>query len=381
MESFIHPSQKWIVLFIFLNMITCFGKSQDLQIIPSAVLFDCEAGHTNDALTLLDGYNDYADIPEYNLGYHNNPVAYIMNQSIRKIEVSFKDDNTNEYNGVAHLILKLSKSSGNYSIGEVCNLFIPNYDFGNSSESSVVSLTGAFPESVGKHIYQWKWEIYAIPVNAPSRCAGWNTSYTSHTFYTVLDEPKSPMTNPWIEILDLSCVWANAQTDSVNTAQKVAEGIYNMGDTDGDIDYDFPDGAPFYSSGDNYRKFKLADFLYSLSTISTVKVNCSDIANFFNICSTAVGINSQTKKIINTSSTFLTNLIDPIGSPGWDSTRWHYHHIGWYNNKVYDPCLKVNFAAPTIPANISQGGYDSLLIQQGYGYNSSDVGISTIINY
>lgn len=378
MESFIHPSQKWIVLFIFLNMITCFGKSQDLKIIPVAVLFDCEAGHTNDAFTLLDGYNDYADIPEYNLGYRNNPVAYKMNQSIRKIEVSFTDENTNEYNGVAHLILKLSKSNGNYSIGEVCNLFIPNYDFGNSSESTVVSLTGAFPESVGKHSYQWKWEIYAIPVNSTNRCAAWNTSYTSHTFYTVLDEPKAPMANPWIEVLDLACVWASSQTTAVNTAIKVTEGIYNMDDLDGDIDYDFPYGPHHYTDGIQYREFKLADFLNDLNTIDSVKVNCSDVANFFNICSTALGLSSKSQRIINTSSIFYTNLIDPIGSHGSDIAAWHYHHFGWYNNKVFDPCLKIGSILPT---NMAQGTYDGLLIQSGYGYNASDTDVGTIINY
>lgn len=374
MESFIHLSQKWIVLFIFLNMITCFGKSQDLQIIPSAVLFDCEAGHTNDALTLLDEYNDYADLPEYNLGYHNNPVAYIMNQSIRKIEVSFKDDNTNEYNGVAHLILKLSKSSGDYSIGEVCNLFIPNYDFGNSSESSVVSLTGAFPESVGKHIYQWKWEIYAIPVNAPSRCAGWNTSYTSHTFYTVLDEPKSPMTNPWIEILDLSCVWANAQTDSVNTAQKVAEGIYNMGDTDGDIDYD---EFSYYTSISNVRQFNLTGFLNNIKNSSSVRVNCDDIANFFNICTLALGLNSESKRILKQiQPAFITNQIDPIGLGNTLYTpAWSKHHCGWFNGMVFEPCLKIG---TTLPTNMAQETYESALITSSflppYHYYNYDVG-------
>ena len=378
MESFIHPGQKWIVPFILLNMIVCFGKSQDLKIIPVAVIFDCETGHTNDALTLLEGYNDYADIPEYNLGYHNNPVAYVMNQPNRKIEVSFKDDNTNGYSGVAHLILKLSKSGGIYSVGEVCNLFVPNYDFGNSSESTGVSLAGAFPESVGKHSYQWKWEIYAIPVNSTNRCAAWNTSYTSHTFYTVLAEPKAPMATPWIDVLDLACVWASGQTTAVNAAQKVTEGIYNMGDTDGDIDYD---EFPNYTSISNARLFNLTGFLYSIENRSSVQVNCDDVANFFNICTLALGLDSESKRILKQiQPAFITNQIDPIGLGDILYTRtWSKHHYGWFDGMVFDPCLKIG---TSLPINMAQGTYESALIPSSflppYHYYNYDVGGVTL---
>src|SRR5690606_7264667 len=119
---------------------------------------------------------------------------------------------------------KLSKSSGNHSIGEVCNLFILNYNFGCTTESRIINLTSNFPVFLGKHAYQWKWGIYARPVNCTSRCAAWNTYYTSHSFYTVLNEPKSPMTNPWIDILDLACVWASGQTDTINTVKKSYRG-------------------------------------------------------------------------------------------------------------------------------------------------------------
>ena len=58
-----------------------------------------------------------------------------------------------------------------------------------------------------------------------------------HTIYVLLGTPQAPMTEPWTEVLDYSCDWADGKSSSDDVATEVAEGIYYMGDQDGDIDY------------------------------------------------------------------------------------------------------------------------------------------------
>ncbi len=352
--------------------------AQSISVEPDYIEFDWEAGNSRDALTISDDSGVEIVKPEYYPWYNNrnNPVAYIKSQSTRKIKVQFKSSN---FDGQAHLLINLTKSGGTgTAIGSVCNLFIPNYDFYTPDEREI-TLTGTFPTKVGKHNFTWEWEIYAIPVNEPSYCATWSTSYTEHTYYVVYALPRDPMDEPWTNVLDYACGWASGQSTATSIAQKVTDGIYyHLGDTDGNIDYDWPLGGSEYRIENDHWKFNLNAFLSDINNSSEVKVNCDDTANLFNIFTLALGLNSYSKRIKKpgTLLTFETNEIDPIGSAkSWNVTDWNNHHYGWYVDSVYDACIRVNHSDPILPTNMKQVDYDNYLLAPNNDYDESYIGI------
>lgn len=354
--------KKFRLIFITFGLLFvslfCYS-AENLDVTVDEIYFNHIDGNTNDALTISDNGTPiipYEDGPEWiaNLG-EVHKFAYIMGQASRSIKVRL---NAGLYTGLMHLLIKVSYTSGTGTdgIGEVCNLFVPNF---NTDSLLTLYPTGTFPAAVGVHEFHWHWDIYAIPINNPGYCAYWASTDTSHHFYTLLAAPKSPMTQPWERVLDKACTWANGQTSYENVAQKVTEGIYYMGDLDGDIDYVT---ASYYTQ--DYYKFNLRNFLSSINTTNTVVLNCTDCANLFNIFSASLGCQSQSKMI---SRGMNTNSIDPIGSTyGWVSVYWEYHQFGLFNNMVFDPCIRfVSNGNQIVPTNMSLNSYYTSLLTNG----------------
>lgn len=142
-----------------------------------------------------------------------------------------------------------------------------------------------------------------------------------------------------------------------------------MGDLDGDIDYDWPDGILQYTANSSpYNEFDLSSFLTDLSNSSNVEVNCSDMANLVAIYTASVGCETGTKIIDGSDS---TNYIDLTGDDpaGWVIASWPgYHQYGWLSDRVYDAVLQVNQGSPIIPAYMTQYNYNTYL---GYSYSDS----------
>lgn len=302
---------KTPMLAFFLWFICSFAYSTNITMVPDEIRFDFDnASYTFDALTIRNGTGGTADVPEwYPFEDRNNPVAYIKGQMNRKIEVRFSSN----YSGTLHLILKLSIFSGN-GIGTICNLFIPNYDT-SSGDYRTLDLSGTLPNSVGKQTFTWKWEIYAIPINATGFCAAWTTSNTTHTYYTVLAAPQTPMAQPWVSVLDYACVWASGQTSSNAIAAKVVQGLYN----NSGFKYDVIDGGPSRYSGKYTTSFNLTTMLSEIGG-NDIIVNCYDMGKSVSIFVNALGCNANYALC---EFFGYVNCIKPIGR-------------GWTNNPLYN---------------------------------------------
>jgi len=235
----------------------------------------------------------------------------------------------------------------------------------------------ALPSSVGKRTIGWSWRITKVDTSSqsPAKVLGG----TTHTYYTVLSSPTAPMiydtwyTGAWTEVLDKSCAWASGETTDSGAASEITEGLYDIDDQDGDIDYHWDIGACQYTVGISpYGEFKLSSFLDSLSISSGVMVNCSDMANLVAIFTAAIGTSTGTKIIDGSGSPNSIDLIGDVPS-GWQTPNWAgYHQYGWLSNRVYDAVLKVNQGSPILPTNMTQYTYNTYL-----GYSYSD---STIVN-
>jgi hypothetical protein len=241
-----------------------------------------------------------------------------------------------------------------FSIGDEGNL--PGYVIMSSSTS--------VPNSVGKHDKTWDW--YVCKVGGNPIGPFW-TGSSSHTYYTVLDTPVSPLTEPWTDVLDYACSFASGQSTTSGVVSKIAEGIYSsLCDQNGGIDY-----VPLQHFSPANNSFSLSSFLSALSTSSNVEVNCTDVAQIFCIFCASLGILSYDKEIDKAQGeeSLDTHSIDPIGSPGSAVQHWSYHQIGWYNSLVDDACIKIN---SVVPRNQIFSNYiNDLLDPDDQGYTTS----------
>lgn len=340
-------------LTVLLWIICSLANATDVTVFPDLIIFDYDStSNSSDALTVRNATGSVADIPEYYpFDSRNNPVAYIKNQANRKIWVRFGGN----YQGTVHLLLKLSVSSGN-GIGTICNLFIPNYDI-SSGNYKELQLAGYLPNWVGKHTFTWKWEIYAIPVNTSGYCAAWDTTYTTHTCYTVLAVPQAPMAQPWTSVLDYACVWASGQTSSSTVAEKVVQGLYN----NSGFKYDVVDGGPSRYSGKYSTSFDLRSMLSEIGG-NNIIVNCYDMGKSTMIFVNALGCNSNYAVIDYFG---FVNCIKPIGRDWANNPLYNYgypyspypivdedvstgrsyfqnHAFCLLGSDVYDACLKAD---------------------------------------
>jgi hypothetical protein len=336
-----------------------------------------------DGLTIRKNKDTAIEAPEWVASpAKNEKFAYIKGDSDRKVQAKFYTSESN----VEHMHIEAdvdpNPSIPIGDLGEEQVWFVSNPTSFYTTFTSSIDV----PNDVNKRTFNWRWHV--TKVNGES-VGSQEIGYTAnHTFYTLLDVPQSPWDwyddgeneeeQVWTEVLDDACNWAKGETSPDSVATKITEGIYYMGDTDGDIDYDWPQGRCIYSSGTGNRTFNLTGFLGDINSSSSVIVNCSDVGNLFNIYSSAVGCSSQSKRIWNWWYGFETKSIDPIGTPGWATTGWYYHQYGWLSSQVDDACIRVNQGSPILPSNMSQSTYDGYLLAPGEEYTGSDTGTGSV---
>ena len=208
-------------------------------------------------------------------------MAYIVDQDELTIMAKFWIDGTDIYSWGAKAI-----ASEGDDIGDVEQTI---FNFGGNQYSGDIEMDidGSVPSSVGKRYFYCSW--YGVTRGEEEQTVYSIGSTGPHNYYTVLDTPENPMSEPWTPILEYACDWASGATTDTSGARLITEGIYNdLGDTDYDIDY-----REFSNYNQYYFTFKLSDFLDSLDAISGVRVNCNDTGNLFNVFTNAIGISAE----------------------------------------------------------------------------------------
>lgn len=207
-----------LVLLVFFCFTTQYIYGENITVTPSSIQFNYEGGNTYDALAISNSSGQTITGAEWTNTSSQN-FAYVMGQSNRRIKVAFNSN----YSGNMNVIIKLTEYSGN-AIGTICNIFIPNF---NGSEQ-FLNLSDTVPGYIGKFTYTWKWEIYAMPTASSSYCAASTTTYTTHTYYTLLATPKTPMTIPPTDILNYACDWAYGATDEGSICSDILNYGFNL---------------------------------------------------------------------------------------------------------------------------------------------------------
>ena len=238
----------------------CLPWPPEIDIIE--ISFNYDSGSTTyDAVTLKANASTYKPVPEWKAGVRNDKVAYIQNQTNRKIKTKFQLDRSGSYD----MGVYAEEYQASYGIGDVYESMV-HFDDSDKSTPKVMTCDGSVPSGVRKQdrFFYWKWYVTCIgepPWEPEEFEEPLYIGYTGvHNYYTLLGAPQNPMSEPWTSVLDYACDWADGKSDDNDVAQMVAECIYNeLGDKDGDIDYD---GWSHYTS--DYWNFELTSFLYDI---------------------------------------------------------------------------------------------------------------------
>ena len=314
------------------------------------ISFNYDSGsHTYDALTIKKNGSTIV-APEYiESPKTNKKIAYIKSQSARKIKAKFWVDRT----GYDTMRIYATKDEGD-GIGNV-NEKTVWFDGEQTSSETTMNCSNSVPSSVEKSYFTWRWyfteiDDYFFPGGV------FITESGPHFYYVVLAAPQAPMAQPWTEVLEYSCFWADGTTSSSVAADSVARHIYK----DFGLTYDTIDGSPTYTDDGFTASFNLTTFLSDVPG-SNLVVNCYDCGKAVKIFANALGCNASYKR----SSPFgYLNCIKAIGgtwtnNPFYSSQSYPYnqpivgeddsgrtsfgnHAFGTLGSNIYDACLKVD---------------------------------------
>lgn len=218
---------------------------------------------------------------------------------------------------------------------------------------------------VGIHKNCWEW-LYRNP-NLPSPNDNWRwlaTNYanrTYHRIYTTVKNPalpwgQTPGREPWTDILEYACRWANGASTDEMAARKITRAVYNLGPDV--LEYDCPGGGySWYSAGSVFDCTSFIDLLKGGIGMGRY-INCSDCATIVSTFANILGCSLWQSRMGHTSHVFYLNPIKSLGAnvwypgcdpnefPGWGGF-FGYHEVAWTgnclaNDHVYDACLAVD---------------------------------------
>lgn len=300
----------------------------------------------NAALPIKVNNNTYVSTPEWQYsGSVNNTFAYTVGSSpVVRVRFYVHDADTlpstltiEAFPAMGDTFWGVGTSTVNVSGAGSTDV----YDFGISTGYSL-------PGSVRKCLTCWSWKINAVNgVEITPRI--WMGG-SQHTYYIVLSEPKSPMSEPWVDVLDKACTWANGATTDTGIVSGITRGAYN-------------------GNFKNYTSSSTQCDSASLNLtelMNTSIADCRDMSAVVQVFSNGLGVSTENVKVRRIYGDFYTKSIDPIGNPGWPIINWDCHQVAWYGSLAYDACIKLNESTPRIPCGESiDGSYKADLYDSG----------------
>lgn len=227
----------------------------------------------------------------------------------------------------------------------------------SEAESVLVTFTNGRGEGVfrvnqppdrvkGQDLY-WLWrykdvagktsaESSSLPLlpGASGSAAVYNMGKTGpHKLYTLFTQPKAPMTIPWSEVLEYATLWAANGTTEATVRLKLATHLYSSGRF-----------RYINSSAYNYWiGFELSDLLEDLKRPGyNPSMNCVDVANFYQVLSSALGLDDK-MTTISVPDPFEYKPLLPIGLVSCQSGTWNYHKVNiTTDKKIVDATAKVH---------------------------------------
>ncbi|OEV03899.1 LamG domain-containing protein [Streptomyces oceani] len=186
---------------------------------------------------------------------------------------------------------------------------------------------------------------------------------TLHRVYVLLALPTLPWQlgtgseqsqQPWTDLLDFACQWAEGTTDTTAAAAAITRKV------NGEVGlrYDTDRGASRYTTGKGHESvFQGSLFLEYLrgGRGNGRTVNCTDCASIVTAFANVLGCDLTASTMYPIGGRgFACNKIQAIGFDDWafpfeedGGGRFSYHEVAWagslsYPNPLFDACLKVD---------------------------------------
>lgn len=187
----------------------------------------------------------------------------------------------------------------------------------------------------------------------------WQNQYESgtHYLYTTMATPLSPMSYPWVEVIDLAATFCSGASSTGTVGDECARDLY------GSI-WTYEPGITHTARStsnplDQY--FDLAGFLDDIGQMG----DCKDFGNLYALLMRSLGVDGR--------AYFVDGPFDPKPILGANTAMWTdyprlvHHQFGWHSSQVHDAAIKVNQAAPLYAINM-----DRDTTYKGYLYQSGD---------
>ena len=367
---------RLVLLFVLIISIPCLGLDLPVDIYMTYMNFDWDHDHnTNDAIDIRINYDDDYDYPEWKPSVGNrSPFAYCMEHDEPIIKAKFE---CSEEELVWKIDVEGDIQSG-HDIMESINgqIEFPGYGYiyivvGN------LTLEDTFTHvDIDEDLY-WSFDIvrWYTPQGTPYDIDYHICTTNNYTLdcYTLLDIPEVPFYfsddplysnscgrgEPWSEqMLEFACDWASGDSDAITAMEDVTEKAWSYLNDNVHYQANSPQ-PPSYSMKCLKTSFLLN---YTLDHENEHYLNCVSASYFVHVLTRALGINSTCMRVTSIDYHFDTDSLECFGSYSFKPYEWPIHQTVYYNNKVFDPTVKVNPSSPYVPVNMDIVTYKQLLI-------------------
>jgi len=337
-----------LVISAFLAIVcTSTAEAWDLPLNVDVFKIKFDHGGDNSALNIRVNYSLDVSIPEFSYYAQISRPAFVRNASpsIETMFTAFPPDTGTS------LTIGATSADSTWSMNTVEVFFNGSgISIGDTGYVSLSTLSGkTIPSTVGIDSVTWAWKVTKIGGTTQTPPLSVDTSY--HRYYVLLDTPQAPMTEPWATVLNYACSWASGATSSSGVVSGVTTGAYN-----GNFKNYSSNGTHFYPPD-----------LYLTNIFNADWVDCRDMSGIVQVFSNALGVTQYSVTYKRIEGPFDTKNFDPIGSPSWTNYKpWYYHQVGWYQNYLYDACIRINQSTPRIPVEEEiNGNYKTDLYDSG----------------
>lgn len=334
----------WLYYFLYCK------KPVECEVKVEAIWFNHDGSAlTDDALNIRKDLNTTVELPEWKTGEiqpEESPAAYAIQETTGrtltvKVKLSIAPTSVGqaeikaEGGGVlGALDAQTVQFAGGVSVPEFVSFELSHHTIGAAG--------------VKREDIAWQWK-YRCPGDQTWRDA----DNTRHRIYVILETPKGPwdqtagsQSNPWTDVLDQSCAWANTKTTRNDAAAEVTRTVNgSLG-----LTYDMNQGASKYTTpaaGLHFECTQFVDYLNGGGGKGNV-VNCTDCATIVTTFANVLGCDLHAATM---RSYFDLTQIKAIGQAGFGCPNWgcgfSYHEVAWNGgdgeaDPLYDACLEVD---------------------------------------
>lgn len=348
-----------------------------MQVLLEAIKFNHDPDSaTCDAFNIRRNETEFVHVPEWRRGIsvrpEDSPAAYARDElaertptikakfsflnadpGIERIKIRALDGRLNPKtnsskgsNSFFPMVRPLIREALDNVLGSVTEREInvqthEEFEFFNLHESKIQTVGVTATDIV------WRWQFSLSP-------GSWTDfATTTHRIYTVLCMPTLPWhpdssvssntQQPWAEVLDYACRWADSAGNTDDAATLVTHSVSSLGSTL--VKYDNPNsGSTGFTFGDSFDCTDFLTLLRGQKNKHGSGVNCDDCAAFVTSFANILGCDLSEAEM---GLDIPLNPHQRIGLPGLFKSFFSHHTVAWKgacgeDDELFDACVKLD---------------------------------------